>query len=253
MASAAASQVYLPDGVTVQDVKNSMMQWGMPDDECHFVMAARWYSLVKENVYYVNAFKVPYDNGESAGILLFMSTAESSRIYVENMEQLEHEGMITNPHWLYYSVWCFKGMTLMNFADFNNPVYEGHQPFDDFGSMLQESVFSNTPGWRDTFCRIAAGCFFLDSMRKVLAEGIGASTWVELTIGRSWRVYCGLDFYVSVRSTSMRPPKEEAWYILNGSRPHKSREVLGPEDWYRCQDFQAYGQREAIADWYMEI
>ena len=42
-------------------------------------------------------------------------------------------------------------------------------------------------------------------------------------------------------------------YILIASRPHKYREALGVEDWWCSKDFQAYGQREAIADWYMEI
>ena len=248
--ASAADEVSLPPA---DDVRRCMADWRMPNDDFHFGMAAMWYTMVKDNSYYATAFKVPYVMGDASGIFLIISTALSSYMYKENMMDMEASRMITDPYWLYYSVYQFAGMSLLNFADFGNSKYDGHQPFVDFRTMLAMVVFAKTPQWKDLYCRITGGSMFMDSIRKVFQEGMGVTMWAEITVGRSWHVYCGLDFYIRVYTTGMRPPRQEAWYLLNGSSPHNQRRALAPEDWWVCKDFQAYGQREVIADWYMDI
>ncbi len=78
----------------------------------------------------------------------------------------------------------------MNWHGITAARYEGQQlPSMTLGRLLEE-VFAEKglANWREQYCMINAG-YFLESLRRLLREGMGAHNWVELTTGCSWKEY----------------------------------------------------------------
>ena len=86
-------------------------------------MAAQWYTMVKQNSYYASAWKIPYVVGDSTGTFLFVSTAHSSRVYAENMLQIQQGQVVLKPFWFFFEVWQFREMALFNMGSFLDGRY----------------------------------------------------------------------------------------------------------------------------------
>ena len=225
----------------------------MPMTPDYLKMALEWFQTVAFNAYYASAVKIPYVVGESTGIILFLSTAESSRVYAENMASIESGQVITKPFWFYFQVYQYQNMALLNLGSFCDNRYQGHMPAQNVESFFDTIVCLNNPNWKTQYRFNVGGEYLFDSLRKAIVEYMRCNVWVELTAGRSWRAYGGLDMYVRIMTTAMRPPKEEAWYILNCSQPFWMRDRPAPEDWWRYQDYRAFGQREIINDFFVDV
>ena len=79
---------------------------------------------------------------------------------------------------------------------------------------------------------------------------LGIHNYLELTTGRSWNHFRGLDAYLRVISRGMPPPSQEAWYVINTQNPARDRILLHPDDWWRCRHWHSYSQKEyAVSDW----
>ena len=98
------------------------------------------------------------------------------------------------------------------------------------------------PGALDKY-KIRAGGWYLQSLREMLTVDFGIHVWVELTIGYSYWGYNTLDLYVRCMNDRTEMLPEEAWYVLNGSRPPQYRRPVPPEGWYLCKDWYANGQK----------
>ena len=207
--------------------------------------------MLLQEGYFATALKIPYVIKESTGIYLFVSTAASSTLYMQNMVELEARRIVTEPFWFKYDVWQFEDMAFLNQGEFLNTKYNGH--FVSDVETFFQLVFCLNPRWKEQYAIINGGEYLLDSLRRVVVEGMRANIWLEITSGRSWRSYGSLDVYLRVMTTSMRPPKEEAWYILNATKPFVERTLAAPEDWYLYNDYHAVGQREIIADFYLKV
>ena len=248
-----ATGIQLPEGVTFEQLEACMRDWGMPANEYNQSMAALWFSMVSAESYYAVSFKIPYVIGDSTGIFLFLSTAESSRVFKDNMVAVDQGRIITQPFWFKFAVYQFQNMALLNLASFQDTRYQGHQPSPDLESFFDTKVFTKNPQWRNQYCLVSGGGYLFDSLRNVMVHGMHANVWVELTVGRSWRAYGGLDVYLRIMATSMRPPLEEAWYILNDTTAFGYRNLPAPEDWWMYHDYRAVGQREVIGDFYLKV
>ncbi len=55
------------------------------------------------------AIMIPLVIGGIDGCVYAVSTAESSRVSNENTRTYEANGLIGEPSWLYYQVWCYQG------------------------------------------------------------------------------------------------------------------------------------------------
>ena len=86
-------------------IESCMRDWGMATTEGapteYRGMAVQWFQMVQTCTYYATAWKIPYVVGESTGIILFISTPESSRVYAENMTCIEQGQVITKPFWFF--------------------------------------------------------------------------------------------------------------------------------------------------------
>ncbi len=233
---------------TALDVDESMAKWGCPPEMRDQVKAYRE-KLVNES-YFATALKMPMTWQGVNGIMLAVSSPQSTAVSKENARIAAAGGIITEPEWLYYEVWWFAGLAFLNWAGILETKFQGHQLsmlLGDFidGVCLQKGMAD----WKERYCRIGHG-FYRQSLRELLVS-LGIVTWAELTCGLSWRGYAALDVYLRVFAGGMAPPEEEAWYLLNTEYAPQHRQLYNPEYWYMCKFWQSFGQRPCIAEWFI--
>jgi hypothetical protein len=199
--------------------------------------------------YHVHAIMLPYTINGTAGILLVQSTPESSRVSNDNQRQYDTQGVVDNPHWLYWECWWFQGMAFMNLYGITDRRHQGRRLPEKLGALIDGVLM---PAWRAEYCIIRQG-YFLQSLRRLLREGMSAHNWAELTCGFSLYEYRALDLYIRILSAGMPPPQEEAWYLLNTEVAPHQRQFYQPTDWWEFKHLQSYGQRPVMNEWYLEI
>ena len=102
--------------------------------------------------------------------------------------------------------------------------------------------------WRSRYCQVREG-YFRASLRIMLQEQFSIRYWMEITAGRSWLAYRGLDLYVSYQCASSLPDPDEAWYLCNVEDPPLQRYDRLPEEWWHCKVHVSVGQRPRIQEW----
>ena len=197
---------------TREEVERSMRTWGLQRDM--YAQAKQWHETVANEGYFATAIKIPWQREGVKGMLLAVSTALSTRVSAEKKAVNNVGGIITNPEWLYYEVWWYPGLALLNWSGITDTTYQGTELGMLLGDVLNVVCISRgMTDWKERFCCIRGG-FFRESLRQLLVS-IGIQNWLEITSGFSWRGYAALDLYIRVFSGGMDPPDEEAWYLLN--------------------------------------
>ena len=85
-------------GIDESDVKYQMQKWGMDPSEPQQVEAAYgWYHHVLTSTYYSKALMVPWVMNNVQGMLLAVSTAESTRAFGRGVSQNERGQYIVEP------------------------------------------------------------------------------------------------------------------------------------------------------------
>ena len=97
------------------------------------------------------SLKVPYLLDGQQGILLACSTAESARVCAVNYQMYEAGGVIRNPYWLYFAVWWFPELAMMNWRGITEGRYRGEQMSELTLGNLLDVVFAarDQPDWRE--------------------------------------------------------------------------------------------------------
>ena len=114
------------------------------------------------------------------GMMLMESKPESTRKYKENHLTFQEGGIITDPHWMYYKLMWFPGLTLLNCGGLAHGRIAGRAVEMCAGDLFD--IFFGGPIWRQTYVAIREG-YFLESFRRLLSEKLGAYSWLELTAG----------------------------------------------------------------------
>ena len=241
----------MPHGMTPPELQAYARLWGLNDAQEGIHEASDYADRITEDTHFVTALMIPMPK-EMAGILLAVSTGESTRVLHENMEANRRGEIIQDPHWLYFNLWHFEGMAMFNFKGITDNFCSGIDLNMKLGDFLDDH-FTRMGNilWRNDFCRIANG-YYLESLRQVLRTGFNAYNWLELTFGHSWAEYKGLDMYVRMMSQGMDPPDQEAHFVLNTEVPPWQRYQLQPDDWWKCTYFLSYGQKPVIQEWMIE-
>ena len=209
-----------------------------------------WADLCGSERWYSSCFLVPMEFEGANGIMLMESTAASTAKYKENYAAFQAGTTITDPHWMYYTLMWFPGLTLLNFGGLAHGRIEGRALQMRVGELFD--VLFNGTTWRQEYAWIREG-YFLASLRRLIRERLNAYNWLELTIGRSYIAYAALDVYVKVVSYQMPLPDEEAHFVLNASLPWWQRTWFPrPDEWWYFQDWYSYGQRPSPAEWKIE-
>ena len=182
-------------------------------------------------------------------MLVATSTAESTRRQAENVREYAETGAVSEPHWVHYQLWWYEGLAFMNLHGITESRYKGTQMQQTLGMLLDELTGR---AWRQVYGNLRSG-YYLESLRRLLRDALGAYVWAEFTIGFSWRAYRALDFYLKLMSKGMAAPRDDAWYLLNATLPWDQRAYISPEEWWKVSDLLAVGQREAVSEWYLEL
>ena len=82
--------------------------------------------------YFATGLKFPFILNGVSGMLLAVSTAESTRIYQQNDADNKAGLVITQGYRLKYKVFFYKGLALGNWAGIMDPWYQGTELPGDF-------------------------------------------------------------------------------------------------------------------------
>jgi len=237
-----------------KDVLNMMERWNLPEAE--YPKGQDWYDTVMFGSYFATGLKFPFVLNGVSGMLLAVSTPESNRLYQQNDADIKAGLVITQPYWLKYNVFFYKGLALGNWAGIKDPLYQEKQLPGDFECFLNRVFMSPWlvkpgPRWKSVYCMVSggiAGGDFLASLRQLLVS-LGIRTWLELTCGYSKSRYRCLDMYVRFFANGVPPPTEEAWYILNLEVPILARWKPVPELWMTYKCWWSMGQKQTCSQW----
>ena len=145
-----------------------------------------------------------------------------------------------------FAVYWYPGLALLNFhgmTDWNSTggIYRG---------TVQE-VFSkvwNQRGlttWEIRYGIPRPGDEYYDMLFRMLHD-LGMPFYTLVTSGYSWRGYRALDVYIRPFVYGQPPPAMEAWFVANIEKPWYMRQFYNSDDWYQCQHFVSWGQRESL-------
>ena len=224
-------------------VEHCRESWGIPATAAGEEAAAFWYHVVSRDSFFSLAFQIPYAYNGQPGVLVACSTAESTRIQAKNQDDLQSVGCITEPSFLFYEVWFYAGLAVLNFSGLTDPQ---HNPVSIglLGDVLHKVCMEKgVRDWKKKYCMLDGGQI-IQPLRRILGEVMEIRNWIEYSCGYSWHAYCGLDLYVRVVSQNQTMTLEEAWYLLNTERPPMDRYPSDPTRWYLHRNLQSYGQRE---------
>ena len=227
------------------------MVWKLPDSNLGHAKAEYWFKKAREEAYFAKGFmiNVPHKNA----VLVAVSTPESTRAYNAAFSMATPQP-IQFPEWFFYDCYWYGGLASLNLAGITQHRFTQHHPertpkmYELLDHLWAERRV--TPDrWRQQYAYMHRG-MYMDSFRRMLVD-LQVPVWVELCCGRSLWEYMGLDLYAKVFAQGMRPPPEEAWYMLN-CRPDVwpiNRHEYYPEEWYLiCHHLISYGQRFSITE-----
>ena len=218
-------------------------KWDMPGSM--YADAKLWYEMVVNDSYFSKALMMAWTMGGVSGCLVAVSTPDSNRAFQQSLRDNARGGMITAPEWCFYTVFWFAGLVLLNFAGIGQRKYNGTELEMPLGILLRTACESQGIQFLP-YVQITGGSYHR-SLRQLLYD-LGIFAHLEITTGLSWRAYRGLDAYLKVFSGASEPPLEEAHFVLNTKYPVWARQLLSPEEWWKCVVWHSVGQRESITE-----
>ena len=205
-----------------------------------------WYEHIQRNRPFTKAMWIPmYWNGEH-GIMLGVSTPESTRRYQDDLLVNRDNRIITNHEFLLYACWWYPKLVVFNIAGISNPAFQGVMLQYNLGEILDRIAPPELVGWRSQYLSVAGG-MYNDVFRQVLLA-FGVQYHVEMTFGLSLLAYLGVDAYVKFFHGNMPPPEYEAHFVLNDDRAPEYRRFHRPDQWWMCKVWRSLGQRESITE-----
>ena len=106
-------------------------------------MAQEHLTYACHTMYYVQAIQCPTSMagpaGPQSGMLIAMSTAETTRIMKENWNQHEEGVGITDSYWHKMELWWIPGLVFLNFSGYGNQGYPGQRLRQNFREFLEEA------------------------------------------------------------------------------------------------------------------
>jgi hypothetical protein len=244
------------DYAEASTIRMAMAKWGMEFPRL-IHEAKQWYVQLENQSYFTKALMVPYSMPHwlhephgipVAGILLAVSTAESTNVYKQGMEANRLRGMpIHDPEWRYFTVYWYPGCTQWNIHALSSSQYDPQELPEKLGGVLERRATDlGITDFRAKYCVTMRGNYY-EGLRRCMHE-LGMPNWMELTTGISWQAYRGIDVYVKIYSYRMPAPKFESWWLLNTQYPPDVRHYYAPEQWWLLRNWVSVGQKQSITE-----
>ena len=223
-------------------------EWGVS-----LAVASQYLAHVHENRYFATAIMcpmtMPSPTGPEQGILVATSTAHSTRIQKQNLEQHAAGKGIEKPYWKDLEVHWYPGLAFLNFNGLHDPTYQGRTLPLLFGEYLEQACIRQDVAY---YTAPVFGGAVLSPLRDLLRR-LGLPVWAEITAGNSFHAYRGLDAYIRIFGAGIESPQEEAHYILNTQYDALQRFLLAPERWWTCDSWVSAGQKPVVAEWNLQL
>ena len=233
--------------VVYDEVAEYTKKWGLTSYSNGRQMAADWLHVLRRHTDYAVSIMMPFTWNGQEGVCVLCSTKESTRMFYYNMGEYQRTGVVSVPHWFGFRVCFFEGMPMMNFRGITASRHQG-RPIGRAGQVFDRVLTAlGRPARLAGYTRSTGGWYF-QTLRQLISIELGIMVWIEMTIGRTYLQYHGLDLYMRMNTGGMRIPKEEAWFLLNVFEYPGKRRRLEPEDWWECHALVSIGQREVIAE-----
>ena len=213
--------------------------------------ARNCYEIVLNDSHFVQAIVCGFVRAGTAGSIVFVSTPESTNNGKQNYMRNLLGITITDPSWMYLSVWWYPGMVPNNFAGIVDSRFQMQELGIARTFFEAECRSRGMVNWEEQFSRVSHG-HHRDPFRRLLVA-IGIEVWVEYTFGYSYHAYCGLDAYQRIFSAQTPPSEYEAHFLLNTEKPVSERQHTCPENWWMYQFWQSYGQHSTVDEWVVSV
>ena len=130
------------------EVRRSMANWRMPD--ANYAAAKQWHEGLVNGSYFATGIMVPAVINGASGMLLAVSTPESTRVSKQNYLDNVLGRIISNPEWLYYAVWWYANLAFQNWSGITDAQYQGHE-IGTLGDVLDtECIKHGMVDWTKT-------------------------------------------------------------------------------------------------------
>ena len=123
---------------TPEQLRQYSHEWQVSVDH-----VAEWVGHVRANGYYATAIMCPaklpstrMPDGED-GMLIAISTAESTRIQKQNMIDHQAGRGIGRPYWHEFDLYWYVGLAFLNFSGITDSQYQGQKVTYTFGTYLR--------------------------------------------------------------------------------------------------------------------
>ena len=151
---------------------------------------AEWQDLVSEDKHIALGMHVRVTVDGIVGLLVLLSTPVSCSVSKQNQEAYESKEPKTDPHWLYFDVYWYPGLALLDFLGISRSVNAARGMQNRLGDMLNDHFGSKgMHNWRDKYCHCTRG-YFMESLRYLLRKEFSAYNWLEFTLGYSREASC---------------------------------------------------------------
>ena len=239
-----------------QQVQERMEVYGMPANpegglhgprqvSGNTMLVMEWMLYVASNTYLAGAFYFPCVWRGRHGVMLCVSTPQSTALSKANANvcmRIVQNG-IPRPEFLAFVAYFYEGLHFGNFRGFTDgkyPMFEAGTFEDALGTLADAAGIAN---WLQMLF-VRDGMLIYQGLRDLL-HALQIPLYAHLTSGLSWHKYAALDVYLSIHSPAMDVEDcSPAWWLVCEEKPYPTeRYVPKAEDWWALYSWEPYGQR----------
>ena len=118
-----------------QYVNEKVEEWSIGYLPDAMARAREWLLQVANNSYDATAFMVPYGINGINGMIVACSTGESTRIQHQNCQEQAAGMPVRDPSFLYFNVYWFPRMAILNFVGITKAKFQGSMIADHLGDF----------------------------------------------------------------------------------------------------------------------
>ena len=169
-----------------------MEHWGMPSGSEE--RAREWLETVMNTSYYTQAVVCKYVREGQDGCIVFVSTALSTRTAKENYLRNILGMPITDPSWMYYSVWWYRGLLVNNHRGITDFRFNGTEIYPVSRNFFEAEFLARGIQQWEQQAHVSQG-HHRGPFRRLLVS-LGVEVWIEYTFGFSFQAYLSAYMYI---------------------------------------------------------
>jgi len=227
------------------EVSSFMQLWDLPPEyPSAMQMATEYAGMLQSHRYFTSAVAFNAVMGGELKLFVAVSSAESTRLFEENLGAMRTGQPIVFSYWTAFDVWEFRGLVLGNIAGMTQPEHDGHPLRYSFGELLTSMAKEvGVQGFQSNLGHPGGPDTLVARLGMALTR-LGIASWIHYSTGLSMNHFRGVDVYVKHLCPALLDSNApEAWYVANVGSPWYQRRCVRAEEWWSCPDWLSVGQR----------